>query len=205
MDDVFLVRGLRSIANLLRILQRFIEGKRAFERRSLDVLHHQIVRTDIVEVAYVRVIQCCHGACLALETFAEAGVRRLDGDAAPQPRVVCPVDFAHAALADEAFNLVRTQAGAGFQLNRRGLGQQFCRWLIEQSHPRGRYLKQPLDFAPQLGIGAVQHSAPAFQSGVIERFDLLPPVMLPPVRGRGHVRPILTALAELRIIFPEWL
>ena len=41
------------------------------ERRALDVLHHQIVGTDIVELADVGMIERGDGLGLTLESFVE--------------------------------------------------------------------------------------------------------------------------------------
>ena len=70
-DDAFAVRGIQRIGNLDGVLQRLIERQRPFERLALDVLHHQVVRADVVELADVGMIQRGDRARLALEAFAE--------------------------------------------------------------------------------------------------------------------------------------
>ena len=71
MRDALLVRGIERIANLHRILQRLIDRQRPLERRAFDVLHHQIIRADIVELADVGMIQRRNRLRFALESFAE--------------------------------------------------------------------------------------------------------------------------------------
>jgi len=130
-DDAFLVRGIERAADLLRVPQRFIEGKRAFERPSLNEFHHQIIRPDVVEVADVRMIERGDGTGLALEAFAEPRARSLDGDAAPQSRILRPVDLAHASPADQSFDPIRAQPPSRRQSARAGLGKQVGRRLAE--------------------------------------------------------------------------
>ncbi len=48
--------------------------------RAFDILHHQIVRPDIVKMADVGVVQRRDGPGLALEALAELGFGNLDGD-----------------------------------------------------------------------------------------------------------------------------
>src|ERR1019366_2555192 len=42
--DTLAVRGVQRIADLRAVLQRLIDGHRAFERHALDVFHHQVIR-----------------------------------------------------------------------------------------------------------------------------------------------------------------
>ena len=109
MRDALLVRGVERIANLRGILQRLIERQRAFQRRALDVLHHQVIRSDIVQLADVGMIQRRDGARLALEAFAEFGLGDLDRDDAIQARVVGFVHLTHAARADGREDFVRAE------------------------------------------------------------------------------------------------
>src|SRR5580704_6023735 len=115
MRDAFLMRRIQSVQNLSGVLNRFVERQRSFERSAFHQLHHQVVRPDIVQVAYVRVIQRRYGACLALEPFGELLLGNLDGDGAIQPSVTGLVHFAHATGANRRKNLVGTQTRAGSQ------------------------------------------------------------------------------------------
>jgi hypothetical protein len=50
MNDAFLVRRVQRVQNLTGVFDGLFERQRPFQRRSLDVLHYQIVRTDIVQM-----------------------------------------------------------------------------------------------------------------------------------------------------------
>jgi hypothetical protein len=90
------VRGVERFANLDRIFQRWIEGQWSLERRTLDVLHHQIIRTDIMQRADVRVIQCRDDARFAFEALGEFGFGDFQRDDAVQSRIAGFVHFTHA-------------------------------------------------------------------------------------------------------------
>jgi hypothetical protein len=64
-------RGIEGILSLFPVFQRLIGWQRAFNRIALDVLHHQIVGSDIVELADVPMIQGRHGTVFALEAIRE--------------------------------------------------------------------------------------------------------------------------------------
>jgi hypothetical protein len=49
MGDTLPVRGVKHIANLHRIPNRLIEPQRTLQRRALDLLHHQVIRPDMVQ------------------------------------------------------------------------------------------------------------------------------------------------------------
>ncbi len=70
------------------------------QRWTLDELHHEIIRADIVERADIGVIQCGDGAGFPFEALAELRGRNLDGDIAPQPGITGLPHFAHAASAN---------------------------------------------------------------------------------------------------------
>ena len=82
------------------------------QRRPLDQLHHQVVGTDIVNVADVGVIQRGDRANLALEAFAEPLGGNLDGHLAPHARIAGAIHLSHAARADERQDLVGAQTSA---------------------------------------------------------------------------------------------
>ena len=113
MGDALLVRGVERVANLHRVLQRLIDRQRPLERRALDVLHHQVIRPDIVKLADVRMIQRRDGAGFALETLAELGLGNLDGDDAIKARVAGLIHFAHPAGAERGKDFVRAEFVAG--------------------------------------------------------------------------------------------
>ena len=113
MSDALLVCGVECVANLCGILQCLIDRQRPLESRALDVLHHQVIRPDIVERANVGMIQRRHGASFALETLAELFVRNLDCDDSIEPRVARLVHFTHATRADGRNNFVRAEFVSG--------------------------------------------------------------------------------------------
>ena len=100
MGDALLVRGVERVANLHRVLQCLIERQRPLERRALDVLHHQVIRPNIVQRANVGMIQRRHGASFALETLTELGLGSFDRNDAIEARVASLVHFAHSARTD---------------------------------------------------------------------------------------------------------
>jgi hypothetical protein len=65
--------GIEGIANLCTVLQCLIDRQRPLEQRALDVLHHEVVGTDIMERTDVWMIQCRNCLRLALESFTELG------------------------------------------------------------------------------------------------------------------------------------
>ena len=69
--DALPVRGVEGIADLCGIFQRLVERQRAFERRSFDVLHDQVIWSDVVKLADVRMIERRNGLRLSLEALAE--------------------------------------------------------------------------------------------------------------------------------------
>src|SRR5262249_49745672 len=79
---------------------------------ALQQFHHQIVRADVIESANVRMIQRRNRTRLSLETGAELRVGEFDGDSAAEPRIDGAKDFAHAALAEFAFDFIRSEASA---------------------------------------------------------------------------------------------
>ena len=113
MGDALLVRGVERIANLHGVLQCLIERQRPLQRSALDVLHHQVIRPDIVQRDKFGMIQRRHGASFALESFAELGLGNLDRDDAIQARVARLPHLAHATRADRRKNLVRAEFVAG--------------------------------------------------------------------------------------------
>jgi hypothetical protein len=114
-SNAFLVRRFERIANLHGIFQRLIHRQRPCERRALDVLHHQVVRSNIVQRTDVGVIQRRDRLGFALKAFRELFVGNLDGNRAIQARIAGLVDLSHPASADGRGNLVGTQPSSGSQ------------------------------------------------------------------------------------------
>ena len=115
MRDAFSVRRVKGIADLSGAAQNLIQRHGAFQRDPFDVLHHQIVRTNVIERADVGMIQRGHGAGFLFKARAELFRGSLDGNDAVQTRVASAINLAHPAFADEFENLVGSQPGAGCQ------------------------------------------------------------------------------------------
>ena len=64
---------------------------------AFDVLHHQIVGADVVDLADVGMIQRGDSLGFALEAFGKLRGRDFDGDVAIQARIVGAIHLAHAA------------------------------------------------------------------------------------------------------------
>jgi hypothetical protein len=99
--DTSLVRGLQSRRQLNGQRQGAFDGLRSAKRRALHILHHQIVGTDVVQRADVRMIQRRNRLGFPLEAVGELLVGCLDGHDAVEACVACFVDLAHAPRAYE--------------------------------------------------------------------------------------------------------
>ena len=133
MDDAALVRGLERFRNLTGNGQRLVERNGALldpvrERRPVDQLQHDrsqgrltgrrgLEILEPVNLRDVRVIERCEQLRLTLEPGEPFGIRReqirqhFDRDLAIEARVPCAIDFAHAALAEDAEDFIRTETG----------------------------------------------------------------------------------------------
>src|SRR5215469_3505547 len=101
MHHALAVSRIQRVQDLTGILHGLAERKRPLQLRSFYELHHQIVGTDIVKLADMRMIQRRHRAGLALESLAESLFRDLDRHGAVQARIARPVDPAHSSGAYE--------------------------------------------------------------------------------------------------------
>jgi hypothetical protein len=104
---------VQRIEYLLRVFDRFVERQRTSERSAFDVLHNQVVRSDIMERADVRMIQGGNGTRLTLKALAELRRRNLDRDSAPEPCVASLPYLAHATCTDGRQDFVRSQVSSG--------------------------------------------------------------------------------------------
>src|SRR5258708_11403579 len=100
MSDALVMRRAKRVTDLRGILQGLIEWQRTFDRLALDVLHHQIIRPDVMQRTDVRMIQRGDSSCLASETLGELLTGNFDGHDAVKTRVERLVHLAHAAHAD---------------------------------------------------------------------------------------------------------
>ena len=130
MHDPRAVRGVEGARDLDRNCQHLVERQRAVaetigERLAFEILHDEkigeVLPTDVMERADVRVRELGDRAGFTLETLAELRVSReslrkdLDGDDAIESRVARFVDLAHAAGPQGGEDLVRAEADAGGQ------------------------------------------------------------------------------------------
>ena len=117
MDDPLLVRGFQRVTDLSGDAQRLLQRNRpsgyAFrERGPLHQFHHQVVRSDVVKMADVGMIQRRDSMNLALEPIAEPLRGDLDGNLAPHARIAGAVHLSHAAHADHGDDLVGAESCA---------------------------------------------------------------------------------------------
>ena len=176
------------------------------QRLPFDELHRDEAAlehvADLVDGDDVRMIQRRGGARFLLEAAdrvavaGQARAEQLDGDLAAEPRVVCEIDLAHAAAADERQHLIGADApghGSRFLLAREPSGGQVHRRYRRRSRPpaRGRRAAIPLPVeAPRPCAGGAKETRAAFtrqlQRGVKELPDLLVllGVHLPPPSSR---------------------
>jgi hypothetical protein len=111
MDNVLLMRGLDAVDQLLNDRQHVFEiGRtRPFFRNevlALDVLHDEVIRSDIIEMADVGVVERGDGAGFLGEALGELSIGNFDRDIAAKAIVVGTIDLAHAALAHQRKDLV---------------------------------------------------------------------------------------------------
>ena len=113
MQDAFAVRRLDSAGDFESQLEGVIHTQGTRYRPSIDVLHHQVARTDIEDLADVGVIQRRDQARLLLKAGFMTVLELLDRDDPFEARIAGSVDFAHAARADGITDFVRAEFVAG--------------------------------------------------------------------------------------------
>src|SRR5215831_7871106 len=151
MCDSLPVRSIQRIEDLSRVFHRLYYRQWTSQRVALDELHHQIIGTDVVEMADVWMVQRRYYPRFLRESLAEAHSAHLDCDLAREPRVSGPVDLAHAACGDERFNAVGTK-----ELSR--LQRGWCSDQLPGRSPRFEWHawfvmhQQVFDFTPQLRV-----------------------------------------------------
>ena len=158
---------LRGVAECLVDRQRAI-FQPGGDGVALEQFHHQVVRADVVKRADVGMIQRRNRTGLALEAVAEPLVGELDGDGPAEARVDGAKDFAHAALAEFAFDPVGSEASAGVQHGHRRIVRAIGVGAVEnQAIVLAR--EQRLDFAAQFGIGLREQSGALVGGGFPSR------------------------------------
>src|SRR5215467_2464672 len=89
-----------SFSDLDRKTHGLIRNLWSGQGYAVDILHYQVVRSDIVNVAYVGMVERSDRPCLVLKTRARPACPPFDRDRAPQPSVTSLPHFAHTARAD---------------------------------------------------------------------------------------------------------
>ncbi len=112
MRNAFFVRGIQRIQNLIGVFGGLFERQRPMQRRAVDVLHHQIIGADIVDLADVRMIERRHRARLAFKAFAEFLLGDLQRDNAIQPGVARFPDLSRATGTELRNDFVGAQSVA---------------------------------------------------------------------------------------------
>jgi hypothetical protein len=116
-SDAFLMRRIQSIQNLRCAFDGPFQRHRSFERISLDELHHQIVRSDVVKLADMGMVQGRYRPGLMIEAFGELFLGDLDRDNAAQPCVPGAVHVSHATRPDVGDDFIRAESVAGNELH----------------------------------------------------------------------------------------
>ena len=129
-NDAAAVRARKRIRNLYAVAEctaqvQAVARDHFGQRPAGHVLHRDEARAILgiypVDRGNVGMVQRRGRLCFLLESAQPSGVRckflwkDLDGDIPLQPHVARFVDHPHTALAEEAFDLVGTQTGAGLK------------------------------------------------------------------------------------------
>jgi len=108
-DDAFGVRLFEGRGDLDRHTQGLICQKMGFDRRPGDILHHQIIRADIVDLANMRMVQRPDRTRLSLKSLGVFSLKSLNRHDSVQPRIACFPHLAHATGADRRKQHVRPE------------------------------------------------------------------------------------------------
>jgi len=109
MDDAGGVSGGQTVAHLRRDIQEFARRVYRRDRRAFDVFHDDVVRTHIVDLADVRVIQGRDGFRFPPESFTEFRRAKLDCDNTIEARVARLPYLSHAAFSNSGDDFVRAE------------------------------------------------------------------------------------------------
>src|SRR5688572_20157907 len=112
MENAFGVRRIEGVDHLRRDTQRVANRQGTAERRALQVFHDEVVGSDVVQDADMRMVQRRDRPRLLREAVAVTARERLDGDGPSEARIGRLVDLAHAPGAEERNDLVGSEAGA---------------------------------------------------------------------------------------------
>jgi hypothetical protein len=115
MDDPRGVSRGQSVGDLHSDVNQLADRSRRRHRRTVDEFHDQVIRSDVIQVTHVRVVQRRNASRFTLESAAKVLRDELDGDWPVETRVARLVDLAHAARADERNDFVGAEARSGSQ------------------------------------------------------------------------------------------
>ena len=109
MNDSLLVRGVECIKDLPGINHRFVHRQRPFQWLPIHQLHHQIVGTNIVDLADIGVVERGNRPSLTFEPLIEFGLRNFERHSSFQARIAGLINLAHATFTKRGQNFVRTE------------------------------------------------------------------------------------------------
>ena len=113
MHDPLAMRRGQCLRDLHRQPHRIGDGHGPRQDLTLDVLHHQVIRPDVIELADVWMIECGDRTSFALESLGVLGLEALDGDDTIDSRVAGFPHFAHSARAQRSGQLVGAKSNPG--------------------------------------------------------------------------------------------
>jgi hypothetical protein len=103
MQETAFVRGLEGACHLQRETTGIGIRQRPAERTPFDILEHEVVRADVVNLTDVRMVQRGDRTCFLLEPADPVDVggeglwKHLDGDITLEPHITGFPHFAHAS------------------------------------------------------------------------------------------------------------
>jgi hypothetical protein len=109
------VRGFDPVNQLLNDRKRVIEVQWAAQVMAFHILHHQIVRPNIVQMADIWMIQRSDCLGFALKALRKLRGGNFDRNIAIQAWIARPIYLTHATCADKRKDLVGPQASSGRQ------------------------------------------------------------------------------------------
>jgi hypothetical protein len=107
MENPSLMCRLQSAGDLDRQPHGLLSMQGAAQRAALDVLQHEIIRPNIVDLADMRMVQRGNRTTFLLESSRVLGLQPLNRDDAVQPRVARLPDLAHATRSEGREDFVR--------------------------------------------------------------------------------------------------
>ena len=91
--------GRQSVTHLHRNIQQLARGVDRSNRRAFHVFHDEVVRTYVIQLADVWMVQGRDGARLPIESIRELLFGNFDGDGSVEAGIAGLPDLAHAARA----------------------------------------------------------------------------------------------------------